>query len=188
MVTGIIICGLNGTGKSTLGKALAEKLDYYFIDSEDLYFSKQNDGYNFASQRTDREAKEILFNKIEKHNDFVFASVKGNYGEDFYSFINYIVLLNVPKDIRLQRVKNRSFQKFGNRMLPNGDLHEQEEAFFEFVKSRDENTVDEWVKTLSCPVIRLDGTKPVAENVNIIIDKINKNSTEEIMNGKGYSL
>ncbi|MDU4976211.1 MAG: shikimate kinase, partial [Hungatella hathewayi] len=34
-----MICGLNGTGKSTLGKALAEKLHFYFIDNENLYFS-----------------------------------------------------------------------------------------------------------------------------------------------------
>ena len=173
MATGILICGLNGAGKSTLGTALAEKLGYYFIDGEDLYFPKQNDGYNFSSQRTDREAKEILFNKIEKHNDFVLASVKGNYGEDFYPFIKYAVLLDVPKDVRLQRVKNRSFQKFGNRILPNGDLYEQEEAFFEFVKSRNENTVEEWIKTLECSVIKLDGTKAIDENVNTIIDKIN---------------
>ena len=39
MGTGIMICGLNGTGKSTLGKALAEKLHFYFIDNENLYFS-----------------------------------------------------------------------------------------------------------------------------------------------------
>ena len=38
MRTGIIICGLNGVGKSMLGKALAEKLDFYFIDNEDLFF------------------------------------------------------------------------------------------------------------------------------------------------------
>ncbi|MDE6752206.1 MAG: AAA family ATPase [Eubacterium sp.] len=172
MATGIIICGLNGAGKSTFGKALAEKLGCYFIDSEDLYFPKQSDGYNFSSQRTDREAKEILFNKIEKHKDFVFASVKGNYGEDFYSFINYVVLLNVPKDIRLRRVKDRSYQKFGNRILPNGNLYEQEKVFFEFVKSRDENTVEEWIKTLDCSVIKLDGTKDIEKNVNLIIDMV----------------
>ena len=39
------------------------------------------------------------------------------------------VLLNVPKDIRLQRVKDRSYRKFGNRILPNGDLYEQEKVF-----------------------------------------------------------
>ena len=35
--TGIVICGLNGAGKSTLGKALAEKLDFYFIDNEHYF-------------------------------------------------------------------------------------------------------------------------------------------------------
>lgn len=39
---GIIICGLNGTGKSTFGKALAEKLHFHFIDIENLYFPKTN--------------------------------------------------------------------------------------------------------------------------------------------------
>ena len=37
---GILICGLNGCGKSTLGRQLAERLGCRFIDNEDLYFSK----------------------------------------------------------------------------------------------------------------------------------------------------
>lgn len=45
MGTGIIICGLNGVGKSTLGKALAEKLHFHFIDNEDLYFPKTDTNY-----------------------------------------------------------------------------------------------------------------------------------------------
>lgn len=49
----------------------------------------------------------------------------------------------------MQRVKNRSFQKFGKRMLLGGDLHEQEEKFFDFVKSRPENTVEEWAQSES---------------------------------------
>ena len=57
MGTGIMICGLNGSGKSTLGKALAEKLHYHFIDDEDLYFSKTDSGYSYASSRTRKEAE-----------------------------------------------------------------------------------------------------------------------------------
>lgn len=45
MGTGIVLCGLNGAGKSTLGKALAEKLNFYFIDNEELYFSKTDPNY-----------------------------------------------------------------------------------------------------------------------------------------------
>ena len=57
-------------------------------------------------------------------------------------------------------------------MLPGGDLHEQEEGFFEFVKSRAEDTVKEWVQLLSCPIIRIDGTKPIEENIDFIIKEI----------------
>ena len=100
---------------------------------------------------------------------FILASVKGDYGEDIYSLIQSVILLDVPKSIGMQRVKKRSFQKFGNRMLSGGDLYEQEEKFFRLVESRDENIIEEWVRSLKCPVMRIDGTKPIDENTNFII-------------------
>lgn len=169
---GIIICGLNGAGKSTLGKALAEKLDFYFIDVEDLYFPKTNPDYIYGSPRTRKEVEKLLLSEMKAHENFVFSSVKGDYGEAVYPFLKCAVLIDVPRDIRVQRVKNRSFQKFGNRMLLGGDLHEREESFFNFVESRAENTVEEWVRCLNCPVIRIDGTKPIEENIELIIGQM----------------
>ena len=157
MGTGIIICGLNGSGKSTLGKALAERLHFYFIDNEDLYFPKTDPIYIYAAPRTHEEVKNLFFN------------VKGDYGESIYQ---YAVLIDVPKDIRIERVKNRSFQKFGSRMLSGGDLFEQEKRFFDLVKSRAEDTVEKWVQSLNCPIIRIDGTKPIEENINLIVEQI----------------
>lgn len=172
MGTGIMICGLNGAGKSTLGRALAEKLHFYFIDNEDLFFPKTDPNYIYASPRTREEAEKMLFHEIKAHENFVFAAVKGDYGEAIYPFFQYVILIDAPKDIRLQRIKNRSFQKFGNRMLPGGDLHEQEEGFFEFAKSRSESAVEEWIQLLSCPILRIDGTKPIEENIGFIINQI----------------
>ena len=40
---GILICGLNGTGKSTLGRMLAERLGYCFIDNEDDMVAKSRE-------------------------------------------------------------------------------------------------------------------------------------------------
>ncbi len=172
MGTGIIICGLNGAGKSTLGKTLAEKLHFSFIDSEDLYFPKTDPTYIYADPRTREEVEKLLLNEIENHEDFVFASVKGDHGETIYPFFQYAVLVDVPKDIRIERVKNRSFQKFGDRMLFGGDLYEQEERFFDFVRSRAENTVEKWIQSLNCPIIRIDGTKSMEENIDLIIEQI----------------
>lgn len=169
---GIVICGLNGTGKSTLGKALAEKLHFHFIDIEDLYFPKTNANYIYASPRTREDVVERLLYEIQTHENFILASVIGDYGEELYSFFQCGILLDVPRDIRLQRVRDRSFQKFGNRMLSGGDLFEQEEKFFRFVESRNETIVEEWVKSLKCPVIRIDGTKPIDENTNFIMERM----------------
>ncbi len=172
MGTGIIVCGLNGAGKSTLGKALAEKLHFYFIDSEDLYFSQTDENYIYAGSRTREEAEELLFSKLGEHENFVFASVKGDYGKNGVPFFQYAVLIDVPKDIRLQRVKNRSFQKFGNRMLAGGDLYEREEGFFDMVQSRAEDTVEKWIRSCGCPVIRVDGTKSIEENIAVIVGQM----------------
>ncbi|MDE7260950.1 MAG: AAA family ATPase, partial [Oscillospiraceae bacterium] len=163
---------LNGAGKSTLGRALAERLGVHFIDNEDLYFPKTDPAYLYAAPRTREEAEALLLREIEVHERFVFTSVKGDYGAEVVSSFRYAVLLEVPRDVRLQRVRDRSFQKFGNRMLPGGDLYEQEEGFLDFVASRGEDTVEKWARTLRCPVIRVDGTRPVAENMEYILARI----------------
>lgn len=171
---GILICGLNGAGKSTLGKALAERLQFHFIDIENLYFPKTDSDYLYAKPRTREEAARLLFDEMKAHEDFVLASGKGDYGEAVISRFQCVVLLAVPKEIRLQRVRERSFQKFGRRMLAGGDLYEREEKFFRFVESRAENEVEEWVKTLQCMVIRLDGIKPINDNLDFILARMHK--------------
>ena len=59
-------------------------------------------------------------------------------------------------------------------MLQCGDLFEREERFFDLVSARPENYVEEWVKSLSCPIIRVDGTKSVEENLTFIIERLEK--------------
>ena len=123
MGIGIQICGLNGCGKSTLGKALAERIGFYFIDNEFLYFSRPNADEPYANPKSRTEVEKLLMDEVSKHPDFVFSAVKGDYGKDIVPIYNYVVVIEVPKKIRSQRVRNRSFQKFGSRMLMGGDLY-----------------------------------------------------------------
>ena len=55
-------------------------------------------------------------------------------------------------------------------------MYEQEEKFFDLVQSRAEDTVEEWVKFLKCPVVRVDGTKSIEENANLIIEYMHINN------------
>lgn len=172
MGMGIQICGLNGSGKSTLGKALAEKTGFHFIDNENLYFPQMNHQEAYKAPRSREEVEKLLAKEISLYPDYVFAAVKGDYAKGMIPAYDYVIWIEVPKSIRLQRVRNRSFLKFGSRMLPGGDLYEQEEAFFRMVDSRPDDYVETWLRTLSCPIIRVDGTKSIDKNVEFIIRSI----------------
>lgn len=172
MGTGIQICGLNGSGKSTLGRALAEKIGFYFIDDENLYFSRSNPNEPYTNPKPRHEVEQLLMNEVKNHPDFVFAAVKGDYEKDIVSMYDYVIMLEVPQSVRSQRVRNRSFKKFGSRMILGGDLYNQEEAFFQMVESRQGSYVENWLQTVKCPIIRVDGTKPIDENVEYIINSI----------------
>lgn len=174
MGMGILVCGLNGAGKSTLGKMLAQRLNFYWIDNEELFFPVADPQYRYAHPRTKEEAVQAFGEKIHAHENFVFAAVKGDYGEEAYPLFKCAVLIEADKETRMERIRNRSYEKFGERMLPGGDLYQQEESFFDFARRKEENTVEEWLKVLSCPIIRVDGTKGLDENLELIIKELQR--------------
>ncbi len=163
MGTGILICGLNGCGKSTLGEALAERMGYTWIDMEDCYFPKTDSLYPYAAPRSQKEAEQILRERICQSDHFVLSAVKGDFADDIIAAFEKVLWIRVPQAIRMRRVRNRSYEKFGSRMLPGGDLYEQEERFLTHAETRKEEDVSAWVATVSCPLQILDGTQAISE-------------------------
>ena len=172
---GVIVCGMNGSGKSTLGRALAESLGWRFLDNEDLYFPKDDPAHPYAAERTQEEVERLLLAEVRRDECFVFAAVRGNYGEAVLPYYKAAVLVEVPREIRLERVKARSFAKFGARMLPGGDFYESEKRFYDLITARPEDYAVRWLDAVDIPVLRVDGTRPVGENVALIADWLGRN-------------
>lgn len=167
---GIIICGGNGSGKTTLGRGLAKALNYKHMDIEDYYFLDSPIPYSKA--RTRDEVCDLILKDINKYENFIVSAVNGDMGEEINSKYDLAVFLSVPLDIRLKRVKQRAYDKFGERVLLGGDMYEQEQQFFDFVAVRNEEklkNIEAWLKTLSCPVIYLDGTTSITDNIKSIM-------------------
>jgi hypothetical protein len=148
---------------------LADRMGYEFVDNEDLFFPKTDPSYVFSSPRSKEEVIRLLEERISANSRFIFAAVKGNYGDKLIALLDHIVLIEVPKQVRSQRVRDRSYQKFGDRILPGGDLYDKESKWFSLTDSRPETYVTDWLDTVDCPVIRIDGTLPVEENVDYLV-------------------
>ncbi|MDR0948105.1 MAG: hypothetical protein LBM69_01150 [Lachnospiraceae bacterium] len=163
----IRLFGLNGSGKSTVGAALAERLGYKHMDIEDYVFEPSD--VTYANPRSHEECIRLMLADVEKYPKFVFSAVGGNFGEEITSRFALAVWLDVPHNVRMERIRQRTFNKFGDRILEGGDLYEQEQKFFDFVANRSLSSVEQFANTLTCPVMKVDGTKAVHEIVDEIL-------------------
>lgn len=167
----IIICGLNGSGKTTLGKVLAEKINYVHKDIEDYFFNNTQD-YKYAYSLSKDKVIKLLENDFKKYSNIIFTACKGDYGSisENYDFAIYIKL---DKNKRLERVKNRSFELFKERILEGGDLYYREQRFWNYVYSRDEKEILKWFESLTCRKIVIDGNNSLSENTELVMQIIN---------------
>lgn len=143
MPKGIIVFGLNGSGKSTLGKALANALGYKYMDIEDYYFHESEVPY--SKQRSREECLELILKDAKKYENFVISALKGDFNEEIESYFKLGIFMTAPHSVRTQRVRQRSIDKFGDRVKLGGDMHESEEKFLEFVKSRTQASIEKVV-------------------------------------------
>ncbi|MCL2362125.1 MAG: AAA family ATPase [Defluviitaleaceae bacterium] len=175
---GIIVNGASGTGKTTLGRELAKQLGFPHLDLDDYYYPPQDEvgSFRFAELRPRDEIIEHLKNDLAKHPHFVMSGTIGSILWDFVNpLFNLAVLLSVPTQIRLERVKARAFERYGERVLEGGDLHNSHQEFYNYIQQYeiDYHSVslqrhEQWAKEISCPVLRVDGTRPIIENAMLI--------------------
>ena len=103
------------------------------------------------------------------------------WGDPVISYFDLVVFLYTVKDIRLQRLRAREAARFGaDAVAPGGWRYQETEEFIEWASRYDEGdtvsrTLEEhqtWLATLPCPVIRLDGARPLSELVSQVVAEI----------------
>ena len=169
---GIVICGLNGCGKSTLARLLAQELGYLRMDVEDYSF--RDAVIPYSSSRTKEEVRALMLADIRRCPRFVLATVRADWGKEINGAYALAVVLSAPKETRLQRIDSRALEKYGDRVLPGGDMYAQQQRFRAMVRNRTEDMVEESLQRLSCPMLRLNAEKSIEENMQAIKDAYEK--------------
>lgn len=167
---GIFILGLNGSGKTTLGRALAERLNWFRMDVEDYYFPDMTVPY--ANARSKADVERLMLADIRAHGHFVLSSVSADLCEEIRHYCVLAVWLRAPKALRMSRIEQRELARFGARVLPGGDMYEQQQRFHEYAGKRDEAIVTRSIAALNCPALTLDAARPIEDSVRQIIDAL----------------
>lgn len=95
-------------------------------------------------------------------------------------FFDLVVFLWIPYDIRMERLRQREHERFGERILPGGVRYKSSQAFFAWAASYDEGGVDirsrrlheQWLGMLPCPIICIEGEYTIKEQLDMLMVEI----------------
>jgi adenylate kinase family enzyme len=176
MTKGIIIFGASGSGTTTIGRELARLLRCKHFDIDDYFWEKTSLPFT-VKRPLDERIKKL---KTDLTKNFVLSGSMLGWSETFEPLFTIAVYATTPTDIRIERLKNREFERFGNRILPGGDMYDNHHEFIEWAKTydyggeeqRSKMAHENWAKTLTCPVIRVDGTRDYRETAKEIYQRM----------------
>jgi adenylate kinase family enzyme len=169
------IVGASGSGTTTLGLALAGRLDCPHLDTDDFFWLPSDPPFQHIRERSARQA--LLGGELARHRGWVLSGSLCGWGDVFVPGFQLVVFLWVPPPVRLARLRARERTRYGAAIEPGAPLHDRYERFIAWAASYDEGLDvpercrrlhEEWLATIPCPVLRLEGTASVQEHLDRI--------------------
>lgn len=168
------IYGASGSGTSTIGRFISNKLGYFFMDTDHYFWEPADPPYTRKRAISDRIA--LMRKDIAEYGRVVISGSLVDWGDELIPLFTLAVRVNTDTAIRIERLRRREREHFGNRLDPGGDMYETHRKFIDWAASydsggpdtRSRSKHDEWQKQLQCPLILLDGSLPLEKNFEII--------------------
>lgn len=166
MLNRVAITGASGCGVTTLGAALAERLGAVPIDTDDHYWVATDPPYQVKRDIPERLAGIAAEQALSGR--WVLSGTLDGWAAPAIREAELIVFLEVPTDVRMERLRRRERARFGDSLLPGGAMHDTHREFIEWAAHYEDGTQpgrsrprhEKWLAGLGTPVLRLDGTRP----------------------------
>ena len=181
---GIIIFGASGAGSTTLGKEVAARLNFQYLDIDD-YLWRWDMEIPITVTFPHEERTRNLMSAIQKYPEFVLSGTIFNDQELFEPLFNLAVFVSTPAEVCAKRVYTREQARWGERVLPGGDMYKTTRFHGDFddylanaqkyesadVSKFGRKLHEQWISRLTCPVIRMDGMNDVSVNASLVIEQ-----------------
>lgn len=175
----IHITGASGAGVTTMGRALAEALGCSHHDTDDYYWLPSDPPYRETRSVEQRLA--LMQQDFLGLSDWVLSGSLDEWSETLVPLFDLVVFVDTPTMVRLKRLWEREAQDFGkDAVAPGGWRHEETTEFVEWASHYDDGTREgrnrprheAWLKTLPCPLVRVDGARPIADSVTEVLSAL----------------
>lgn len=174
----LLIFGASGSGTTTLGKTLANQLGWLHLDADDYYWAKTDPPFQQKLAFAERNAQ-LRADFLSSPHVIISGSLV-TWGSEWESAFDLGVFLHIPPDIRMERLKKRERERYGDQLEKSLKAKEASEAFLNWAKKYDDPTFtgrsitqhEHWIKRVSFPSLVLSGDTPVEKRVALIQEKI----------------
>lgn len=171
------ITGASGCGVTTLGAALAESLGAVHIDTDDHFWVSTDPPYQVKREVPERLVR--LAAEQARTGRWVISGTLDAWAEPALRDAELIVFVEVPSEVRLERLRRREWARFGDAILPGGAMHDTHREFIEWAARYEDGSLpgrsrprhEDWLAGLTLPVLRLDGTLPTDVLVRTVLDR-----------------
>ena len=172
----IHVLGASSSGTTTLGAALAERLDAAHLDT-DRFFWEATDP-PFTAKRPEAERIALMEAEMAGRPDWIISGSMMGWGEVFSPRLDLAVFLHVPAPVRLERLMARERERYGAAIEPGGAMHAQHLEFIQWARSYDApgfpgRSLERhraWLAGLPCPEIEIAGTPSLEESVARVME------------------
>lgn len=134
----IHIFGAAGSGTTAIAKNVCSKLDFAHFDSDNYFW--ENTKEPFTVERNRDECLQLMENDLLNCDKWILSGSLSGWGEILVPLFDLVVFMYVPQDIRIERLKIREYERYGDRILLGGDRYENCKNFIEWAEAYDSGT------------------------------------------------
>jgi len=160
----IHIFGASGSGTTTIGKAIAEKLGYAHFDTDNFFWLSTE--VPFTEARPIDERLRMMQADLLSADNWVLSGSLNGWGDPLIPLFELVVFVYVPQEERVKRLKIREYERYGNEIAFGGQRYEATNEFIEWaegydagISSRNLLKHEMWMAELKCPLLKIQNDK-----------------------------
>lgn len=176
----ILIFGGSGTGKTTLGMEISKRTSFVHLDSDTYYWRESEIPFTEKVPLAERN-KNITID-FEKYENVVISGSMLTWGAEWKTAFDLAIFIYLDKNERMQRLKKRELERYGEKLLNNEKIQQHSREFLEWANQYENPNFDgrtlqvhkQWIDLLDCKVLEIDGSAGLDKKMERILAELKR--------------